>query len=319
MERDPHLDERISDEKHPIARMIALGVIASLIGIAIALAIDWFPADASTAAGKIDTLYDVLLIFSVPVFVLVMTIAIYSVYKFRARPGDMRDGAADPRQHPARGHLGDDPVHHRHRARRLRLDRARRHRGQAAQRDGRPGDRPAVHLALPVPRRRRCQATELVLPKDQPVEFRVNTDDVLHDFWVPAFRLKTDAVPGLTTQIRLTPDRFGSYDVVCAELCGLGHSTMRAERARRAEGGVHVLGQQAGEGGLVSGVGYLSEKRRDKDVTLTQKLIAPGWYRAALGRRDRLRLRHGDRRAGPPRLRLGPAAAAGTRSSPSAL
>ena len=44
---------------------------------------------------------------------------------------------------------------------------------------------------------------------------------------MPSFRLKTDAVPGLTTYIRLTPSRIGKYDVVCAELCGLGHSTMR--------------------------------------------------------------------------------------------
>ena len=88
-------------------------------------------------ADKIDTLYDVLLICSVPIFVLVMTIAIYSVVRFRAKPGDMGDGAADPRQHPARGHLGDDPVHHGHRARDLRLDHARRHRGEAAERAGR--------------------------------------------------------------------------------------------------------------------------------------------------------------------------------------
>ena len=50
---------------------------------------------------------------------------------------------------------------------------------------------------------------------------------MIHDFWIPAFRLKIDAVPGLTTEWRATPSRKGVYDVVCAELCGLGHSTMR--------------------------------------------------------------------------------------------
>jgi cytochrome c oxidase subunit 2 len=44
---------------------------------------------------------------------------------------------------------------------------------------------------------------------------------------VPEFRLKSDIVPGLTTKIRVTPTRLGSWNVVCAELCGLGHSTMR--------------------------------------------------------------------------------------------
>src|SRR5436190_1851883 len=73
--------------------MLTIGVVASLIGIAIALNIRWFPPAADTASHKIDTLYDVLLICSVPVFVLVMTVAIYSVIKFRARPGDMSDGA----------------------------------------------------------------------------------------------------------------------------------------------------------------------------------------------------------------------------------
>jgi cytochrome c oxidase subunit 2 len=50
---------------------------------------------------------------------------------------------------------------------------------------------------------------------------------VIHSFWVPQFRLKSDAVPGLTTKIRVTPDKVGNYEVVCAELCGLGHATMR--------------------------------------------------------------------------------------------
>src|ERR1700712_1523507 len=73
--------------------MLLIGLVASIIGVAIALAIDWFPAGATTKSGEIDTLYDVLLIVSVPIFVLVMTAALYSVTKFRARPGDMSDGA----------------------------------------------------------------------------------------------------------------------------------------------------------------------------------------------------------------------------------
>ena len=73
--------------------MLLIGVAASIVGIAITLAMDWFPEQGSTAADDIDTLYDVLLIASVPVFVLVMTIAIYCVIRFRARPGDLSDGA----------------------------------------------------------------------------------------------------------------------------------------------------------------------------------------------------------------------------------
>ena len=89
----PETDPRIEGEKHPVARMIGIGLLASVVGIAITLWIDWFPETAAGSANKIDTLYDVLLICSVPVFVLVMTIAIYSVVRFRAKPGDMGDGA----------------------------------------------------------------------------------------------------------------------------------------------------------------------------------------------------------------------------------
>src|SRR5829696_3436530 len=79
--------------KHPLMRMFLIGAIASAIGVAIGLAIDWFPTDATSSADEIDTLWDVLIGVSVPVFVLVMTVAIYSVIRFRARPGDKSDGA----------------------------------------------------------------------------------------------------------------------------------------------------------------------------------------------------------------------------------
>jgi C-terminal processing protease CtpA/Prc len=65
------------------------------------------------------------------------------------------------------------------------------------------------------------------LPVGTEVKFTVQSKDVIHDFWVPAFRMKIDAVPGIDTHLRVTPTRIGNYPVVCAELCGLGHSTMR--------------------------------------------------------------------------------------------
>jgi cytochrome c oxidase subunit 2 len=72
------------------------------------------------------------------------------------------------------------------------------------------------------------KSTQLYLPNDQPVRFYVKALDVIHDFWVPAFRMKVDAVPGIETHYRITPTRLGIYPVVCAELCGLGHSVMRS-------------------------------------------------------------------------------------------
>src|SRR5919202_5927899 len=74
-------------------QMFVIGAIASAAGIALGLAIDWFPPQASTQARKIDDLYDVLIIASVPVFVLVQTIVLFSVWKFRMRPGEeLKDG-----------------------------------------------------------------------------------------------------------------------------------------------------------------------------------------------------------------------------------
>ena len=106
---------------------------------------------------------------------------------------------------------------------------------------------------------------ELYVPVNRQISFTVQSKDVLHDFWVPAFRMKIDAVPGLNTHLRVNTTRQGVYPVVCAELCGLGHSVMRqnahvvsapafdkwlrARAARGAPGG----GQPAGGGGQAGG------------------------------------------------------------------
>jgi cytochrome c oxidase subunit 2 len=71
-------------------------------------------------------------------------------------------------------------------------------------------------------------AGELHLVKDTPYHFKLHAKDVIHSFWVPEFRLKKDAVPGITTDLRVEPTRIGTYTLVCTELCGLGHATMRA-------------------------------------------------------------------------------------------
>jgi cytochrome c oxidase subunit 2 len=250
--------------------MLAIGIVASLIGIAIALNIHWFPKSAAASSHEIDTLYDVLLICSVPIFVLVMTVAIYSVVKFRARPGDMSDGA---------------PIHGNTRLEIIWVtipfimvtalaiygwvvlnnveakkpnERIINVVGQQFTwhfqyaKNGATADPGPCAGTGP----NQVTTTQLVLQKDEPVYFRICSKDVIHSFWVPEFRLKEDAVPGINTHIRLTPNRDGNYTVVCTELCGLGHSTMRSP--------VHVVGapqfaawlrQQVSPGGAVAGGG----------------------------------------------------------------
>lgn len=217
--------------RHPIIQMVVIGAIASAIGIALALWIDWFPADAADQAAPIDTLYDVLMIVSVPIFVLVTTIILYSVWAFRMRPGQENEDGP--------------PIHGNTRlevvwtalpaillvslcsyAYAVLTDIEEKHD------DALVVNVRAVQFAwsysYPQEGGRPVSSTTLMLPKDRPVLFKIRSEDVIHDFWVPAFRVKIDAVPGITTEVRATPTRTGSFPVVCAELCGLGHATMRS-------------------------------------------------------------------------------------------
>jgi cytochrome c oxidase subunit II len=218
--RDTHADA---------AKMFAIGAVASIVGIAFALWIDWFPTGAAEQAKKIDTLWDVLLVASVPVFVLVEVVVLYCVVRFRMRPGEeLKDGP------PIHGNTTLEIVWTAIPAILLvalctyayvvltDVEKAQantmniRVMGQQFtwtffyNRDGK-------QIASP----------QLYVPVGQPVKFTIQSRDVLHDFWVPAFRMKIDAVPGIDTSILVTPNRAGTYPVVCAELCGLGHSTMR--------------------------------------------------------------------------------------------
>ncbi len=69
--------------------------------------------------------------------------------------------------------------------------------------------------------------SELHLPIDQPVQALLRSIDVLHDFYIPEIRAKKDMVPGMNTNFWFTPTRTGTFDVLCFELCGIGHHEMR--------------------------------------------------------------------------------------------
>ncbi len=68
---------------------------------------------------------------------------------------------------------------------------------------------------------------ELHLPLNQPVKMLLRSRDVLHDFFVPEFRARMNLVPGMITSFWFTPTKAGRYEVMCAQLCGVGHSNMR--------------------------------------------------------------------------------------------
>lgn len=80
------------------------------------------------------------------------------------------------------------------------------------------------------------ESPRALLPIDQPVKLLLRSKDVIHNFKVPEFRAKMDLVPGQMSYFWLEPTRTGSFDVVCAELCGIAHFAMRGE--------LEVVGQE---------------------------------------------------------------------------
>jgi len=220
------------ESRSQLRQMLIIGVIAAVLGIALGLVIDWFPVQASGEAKQIDTLWDVLLIVSVPVFVLVQTIVLYSVWKFRMKPGEeLKDGP------PIHGNTRLEVIWTAIPAIILVglctyayvvLTDIEKASASGEMNVRVVGEQFTWTFFYPGgPGGQETASPELYLPEGRPVKFTVQSKDVIHDFWVPAFRQKIDAVPGVDTSYRVTPIRVGAYPVVCAELCGLGHSAMR--------------------------------------------------------------------------------------------
>jgi cytochrome c oxidase subunit 2 len=209
-----------------------LTLIALAIGIYLGYAIPWFPVQASAQAHNTDRLYHVLVDASVPIFVLVVAVILYCVWQFHMKPGEeLKDG---PPIHgntrlevfwtaiPAilmLGMVGYSFV--------ILHDNEKKpaHEIQI----GVTGQQffwsfqypPSVTGGAPI------DSYQLYLPVNEPVYFNMKSKDVIHAFYIPAFRLQDDVVPGITTHYLATPDRLGNYPAVCNLLCGVGHSLMR--------------------------------------------------------------------------------------------
>jgi cytochrome c oxidase subunit 2 len=214
----------------PIAKMLAVTLVMTAAISAVMLSINWDGQQASTAAPKIDQLLDVMIVLSAFVFSLVMVMLFYALWKFRAMPGDESDG---------------EPIHGNTRleiawtviptvivlfgagyswsvlndieestANPLTVDVFSQ---QYAWSFGYPGQGNA------------WSEGEMHVPLDRQVHFEMHAQDVIHSFWVPEWRIKKDNVPGITTTAIVTPDKLGTYQLICTELCGFGHASMRAK------------------------------------------------------------------------------------------
>lgn len=228
------LEERTQNER-PHARadwrqMLLVGTIASALGIAAAFLIPWFPTAASDEAGPIDTLWHVLLIVSIPVFVGVTVVVLFAVFRFRMRAGEEN--------------LDGPPIHGNTRLEVIWtaipaivlvglctyafvvLENVEAVEGQPL--EVRVVGEQFTWTYFLDQNGKEVATSELHLPVGRQVRFTLGSKDVLHSFWVPAFRIKKDTVPGIDVKYTVTPSKVGKFPVVCAELCGLGHAVMRS-------------------------------------------------------------------------------------------
>ncbi len=206
--------------------MLAIAALAGVVTTLVAVLIRWLPQSASEEMDRISFTFWFATVICIAIFSLVIGVIVYSVIAFRVQPDDDTDG---PPIHgntrleiawtviPAvlviaigivsaivlekNADAGPNPLHVKVFAQ------------QFAWRFEYPGG---------------VRSDELVMPLRRGVDFEMTSADVIHSFWIPQMGQKQDVVPGITTKIVVTPTRTGSFTLICTELCGLGHATMRA-------------------------------------------------------------------------------------------
>jgi cytochrome c oxidase subunit 2 len=213
----------------------AVWVVLSILGIVVVAGLQIIPVIASREAAIENSAFVLLTAVSVPVLMLVVVGLAYAALRFRA-PGGTVGGSAGER---ADGTVDGPPIHG--------------HRGfqaawlaisllmvlglfaygaiglveiRGAQKADFEVQVSAEQWAWHYAYANGVHSTELHVPVDRRVHLVITSDDVIHSFWVPAFGVKQDAVPGHPTQIYLTATDAGTFPGMCAELCGLGHTGM---------------------------------------------------------------------------------------------
>lgn len=212
-----------------------LWLVLTVIGEIVVWNADIFPGRYAGTADVVDSAFLILTRLAVPVFAFVVSVLLVSLLRFRAGGEPGEEGApfrGDRRIYAAwLGVTGSLAV----------LLIAFPGLSGLAELDG--SDEEHEDLVVEVeaarwawtityPDAEVTTGDELVLPEGRLVKFVVTSVDILHSFWIPAFRVKIDAVPGRITYAFITPERPGSFEqdpalrIQCAELCGLAHSTM---------------------------------------------------------------------------------------------
>jgi cytochrome c oxidase subunit 2 len=210
-------------------QLVAIGVVIGVAVTLVAVLFQWLPTSATEEFDRIQDIYWFATIMSIVIFALVAAVVVFSVWKWRVPPDDDAEGP------PIHGHTGLEIIWTAIPAvivvvlgivSAIVLSE----NGQAQDNQLQvtaTGQQFAWKFAYP--ELGDFSSGELVLPVDRQAKFTMEAVDVIHSFWVPNFGQKMDAVPGIETTILVTPKRTGEFAVVCAELCGLGHATMRAK------------------------------------------------------------------------------------------
>jgi cytochrome c oxidase subunit II len=209
-------------------QLIVIGVLIGGAVSAVALLIPWLPASASVERDRIDVVFWIVTAICIAIFAIVFAVSIFSYMKFRARPDDDSDGP------PIHGHTGLEIAWTAVPAV-LVVVIAVASAVALAKNDSIPADHMTVDVtaqqfawSFKYPGAGDVTSTELRLPLNTSTELELRALDVIHSFWVPQFGQKQDAVPGITTHLKITPNKLGTFPVICTELCGLGHAVMRS-------------------------------------------------------------------------------------------
>jgi len=207
-------------------QLITIGVLAGAIATTVAVAVPWLPTSASKQADRINFTYWFATVICLVIFAVVAAILVYAVINFRAKPGDWSDGP------PVHGNTTIEIVWTVIPA--VLVTAISVASAVVLAQNGSAGSNPLVvrvlaqQFAWTFQYSNGTSSPILRLPLDRTVKLQITAADVLHSFWVPEFGQKQDAVPGQVNDLVITPTRTGTFPVICTELCGLGHSTMRS-------------------------------------------------------------------------------------------
>jgi len=212
-----------------IVQLVAIGVVIGVALTLTAVLLKWLPTSASEEFDRIQAIYWFVTVISIGIFSLVAAVVVFSVWKWRVPLDDDADGP------PIHGHTGLEIAWTAVPA--VLVTAIGIVSAIVLARNGEAGTRPLEVEAVGQQFAWKfvysdyddLTSGELVLPVGQETRFTTTAVDVIHSFWVPNFGQKMDAVPGIESTILVTPKRTGEFAVVCAELCGLGHATMRAK------------------------------------------------------------------------------------------